>query len=125
MKKVKVASKGYTIEVTSWENDGDNYRTKRMTVESLEEAQKIKKIYKDLFVSGNNGNGGIGNSMDGEGDCVIEEYIEENPEMKLTKEEIDNLSWKLMGGSEFYDYRVCESVIVTYLEEDVYAQEIN
>lgn len=124
MKQVKVASKGYTIEVESWENDGDNYKTQRMTVETLEEAQKIKKICKELFVSCNNDEGGIGNSMDGECDWVIDQYIEENPEMELTREYIRKIS-ELLDNSEYYDYRVCESVVVTYLEEDVYAQLID
>ena len=31
--------KGYTLTVTSWENDGDYYNTKSKTVETLEEAK--------------------------------------------------------------------------------------
>jgi hypothetical protein len=124
MKKIKIASKGYTIEVTSWENDGDNYKTESMVVDSKEEALKIKKICEELFVSCNNGEGGIGNSMDGECEHVIDEYIEEHPEMNLEKDYIENLASELLGYSEYYDYRVCESVTITYLEEDVYAQSI-
>ena len=49
MKQTKIASKGYTIEVVSWENDGDFYQTQRMTVETESEARKIQKICKELF----------------------------------------------------------------------------
>jgi len=125
MKTEKVANKGYTIEVVSWENDGDNYKTKTMTVETEAEARKIKKICSELFKSCNNGDGGIGNAMDGECEDVIEDYIENNPEMELTVEYIEDLVSELLGRSEYYDYRVCERVQVTYLDQDVYAQVIN
>ena len=122
MKQVKVACKGYTIEVVSWENDGDNYRTQRMTVATKEEALKIKKICKDLFKTG--GEFGVGNSMDGEGQPLILAYMKSNPEMELTTGYINDCKYELMGGSEYYDFRVCESVQVTYLPEDVFAEEI-
>jgi hypothetical protein len=122
MKQVKIASKGYTVKVVSWENDGDNYRTESMTVDTKEEALKIKKICKELFKSG--GKFGVGNSMDGEGQPLILAYMKSNPEMELTKGYINKLDQKLMGGSEYYDFRVCESVQVTYLPEDVFAEEI-
>lgn len=47
--KKKVISKGYTVEVTSWENDGDNYRTKTCTYETLEEASAVKHMCDNLF----------------------------------------------------------------------------
>jgi hypothetical protein len=125
MKDVKVANKGYTIEVVSWENDGDNYKTETMTVETESEARKIKKICSELFKSCNNGDGGIGNSMCGECEDVIEDYIENNPEMELTTNYIKELASELLGYSEDYDYRVCERVLVTYLDQDVYAQVID
>ena len=33
-----VVKKGYTLEVTSWENDGDNYRTEFKTVQGTASA---------------------------------------------------------------------------------------
>ena len=121
MNKELVIEKGYTLTVTSWENDGDNYRTESMTVETLEEARKIHKICTELFKSDE---GGVGNSMDGESEEAIEEYIENNPELNLTEGEIRDLSYDLMGSSEYYDYRVCESVSVTYSPEDIYLEKI-
>jgi hypothetical protein len=119
-----IAMKGYTIRVVSWENDGDNYKTEYLTVDSKEEALKIQRVCRELFCSCNNGQGGIGNSMDGEGDATIKEYIESNPDLELTADYIDYLKDELVGCTEFYDCRVCESATITYLEEDIYAKVI-
>jgi hypothetical protein len=124
MNKELVIEKGYTLEVTSWENDLDNYNTESMTVETLEEARRIYRVCTELFKSCNNGEGGIGNSMSGECEDVIEEYIKDNPELNLDEDTISNLAYELMGSSEYYDYRVCESVSVTYSPEDIYLEKI-
>jgi hypothetical protein len=122
MNKELVIEKGYTLTVTSWENDGDNYNTESMTVETLEEARRIYRVCNELFKSDDEG--GVGNSMSGENEEVIEEYIENNPELNLTEGEIRDLSYDLMGSSEYYDYRVCESVSVTYSPKDIYLEKI-
>jgi Zn-dependent alcohol dehydrogenase len=44
--------------------------------------------------------------------------------MNLTIEYIDNLAYELMGSSDFYDYRVCESCTITYIDKDIYAEQI-
>lgn len=137
---IKVINKGYTLKVTSWENDGDNYKTKFKTVDTIEEAKRLKKICTELFCSCNNGKGGVGNSMDGEGKIVVVDYFEKNkdlfPELdgKDFEEIMDGeeeimdyfteLAYSLMGGSDFYDFRVCESVSTTYSPEDIYLEEI-
>lgn len=140
----KVISKGYTVSVTSWENDGDNYRTESIVVQSKDEAKVISEMCKTIFKSCNNGDGGIGNMMDDEGDMayeVILGYLEENPEIKATiiacnpkaklndDERIvdfimEKYNYGLMGGSECYYSRVCESVDVTYSDKDVFSQEV-
>jgi hypothetical protein len=130
---VKVIEKGYTLEVTSWENDGDNYNTESLTVDTIEEAKRLHTICTTLFKSCNNGEGGIGNSMDGEENDTILEYVENNKDLfpEFEGEDDDfiidhilHLACKLMGGSEYYDCRVCESVLVTYSPEDIYVEEI-
>jgi len=121
MNKELIIQKGYTLTVTSWENDGDNYKTESINVNTIEKAKRIHKICTELFHSED---GGIGNSMGGECEEVIKEYIENNPELNLTKDEIEELSYELMGGSEYYDHRVYESVIVTYSPEDIYLEKI-
>lgn len=129
--KSKVINKGYTLEVVSWENDGDNYKTKFKTVDSIEEASKLVKICNEVFTSCNNGDGGVGNSMDGESNHVLLEYVEENKKLfpGLVEEDailnyFRDVSYGLMGGSECYDFRICESVKVTYSPEDIYLEVI-
>jgi len=116
MKKV-VVNKGYTLEVVSWENDSDSYKTKYKTVSTETEARAIVKICKELFEV-------LGNSMDGEWDSIIEEYIKENPELELTRDKIYNLAYDLMVGPEWYDFRVCESVTVTFSPENIEVEVI-
>jgi hypothetical protein len=126
-----VINKGYTLEVTSWENDGDNYNTKFKTVDTLEEAFKLYKICKEVFNSRN----GVGNSMCREDAYKLIRYVEENSNMFSDLEEEDleednlvdyfqDLAYELMGSSEDYDFRVCESVEITYSPEDIYLKEI-
>lgn len=122
MDKIKTTEKGYTLTVVSWENDGDYYQTNTMTVQTEEEARKIAKLCNELF-----GDGGIGNTCDDEdeeADETINNYIENNPELGLTKDEIIELNRDLCGYSEYYIYRVCEMVTVTYSPEDIYVEKI-
>jgi mevalonate kinase len=149
----KVISKGFTITATSWENDGDNYKTKSMTVESEDEAKAIVEMCKTIFKSCNNRDGGIGNTMDDEGESVkeligefminhpvlIKDFLNENPGLidGLDVEDIDETSLdslvdicmrynnQLMGGSEYYYSRVCERVDVTYSDKDIFSEEVN
>lgn len=51
IKTKKIVEKGYTLEVTSWENDGDNYRTLFKTYETQEEALTICNLLKNLLTS--------------------------------------------------------------------------
>lgn len=93
----KVISKGYTVSVTSWENDGDNYKTKSMVIESEDETKAVVEMCKTIFKSCNNGDGGIGNMCEGgeEGAKLIivdfmikhpilidKSFLEENSELK-------------------------------------------
>jgi hypothetical protein len=121
---IKIASKGYTIEVRSWENDGDNYRTERITVDTLHEAKKIRFLCEKLFSCEGDTEYSVGNTMEGEGHERVKSFITNHPEWNFTEAYISKMSWELLGGSEFYDYRVCESVTVTYLACDIFAEEI-
>lgn len=83
MKKL-IIKKGYTVEVVSWENDGDNYKTKSQTYSTKEEALLVKKMCNTLFKSSNNGEAGIGNLMDTDEEQakpIIIEYLSKNPEI--------------------------------------------
>ena len=82
MEKILVIEKGYTLSVTSWENDGDNYRTKSQTFKTKELAIAIANLCKTVFCSCNNGEDGIGNSgYDDKYDNIIIEYMKAHPEL--------------------------------------------
>jgi len=144
----KVINKGYTLTVDSYENDGDNSRTMSMTVDTKEEAQAIHLMCTTLFQSKNsnyNGNEiGIGNMMKEDYDEALEfiiPFMKEHPILlEKYKDDLDILDYEnddklveicreynydLMGGSEWYFSRVCESCTVTYSAEDVFLEEIN
>lgn len=119
----KVINRGYTLEVISWENDGDNYNTRFKTVDTLEEASKLYKICSEVFQSCHNSNYGVGNSMCGEEYYKLVTYVEKNPDMfpDLKGEDLEeytlgdyfkDIAYELMGNSEYYNFRVCESVEV-------------
>lgn len=132
----KVINKGYTITVVSWENDGDNYNTKSMTVDSREKAEAIYKLCTTVFISSNNGKGGIGNldeDSNDKGDKIIikfmkqypilwEEYIQEifDIDEQMIGVCMELYNYELMGCSEGYYSRVCESCTVTYSPEDIF-----
>ena len=119
--KKKVISRGYTFEAKSWENDGDNYKTKHHTVELESEARLISRLCKELFPK-------LGNTMDGEGYRILKRFISDNTEMfeSIVSPEsyVRDLSYELMGGSEWYDFRVLENFTITYSEHDVFLTEV-
>lgn len=149
MKFGETIPKGFVIEVTSWENDGDNYKTVQQTGISTEYMNVVKRLA-PLFRSRCNNRGCFGNTCEGE---VVPEILVEavqvvlkdlNPEdvykvldydiMSIDFENEDFLENQIeeaadaisefvrdemLGSSEFYDFRVIERVIVYYLPEDV------
>ncbi len=143
----KVINKGYTLTVTSWENDADNYKTIYSTVDNKEKAQALYNLMQ-LCVSKNNKPKGIirlGNTgEDGFNEEQIEllynffknnpillkeplEDIETMDEDEL-KDYIQDLFYEaengLLGSSEWYTCRVMESCFVTYSDKDVFLEEI-
>lgn len=133
MSKVKVVAKGYTLEVVSWENDGDYYKTIRKTVQTREEAKRIKHFLLPLFTSANGKRGGIGNTSSGEGEKKILQYYKKNkklfPELEGNDEDnaldyFTDLAIEMLGSSEWYTYRVCESVTITYSSKDIYVDKV-
>lgn len=131
----KILSKGYTIEVTSWENDGDNYNTLSITVDNRELAKAISEMCNTIFTSCNNKVcRGIGNCQNSrEAEKIIIPFMKEhlilcgdkiNPTDKDLISVCREFNFDLMGSSEFYYSRVCESCTVMYSPEDIYAEEI-
>jgi len=138
-KEKKVVEKGYTLHVTSWENDGDNYRTKTKTVETKDEAVLLRDMCLTLFTSNNRSELGIGNLTEGKEDKAMERIIsffQLNPSLyqicqvenveddEEVYERCMEMNWELMGGSDFYISRVCEKVELTYSPVDVYVDLI-
>lgn len=134
MEQKTVVKKGYTIEVTSSENDGDNYKTRSMTISSKELALAILQMCKDIFVSCSNGDGGIGNMMDDDyhDACgIIMNYVADKPILTegLTGEDdivnsIMDINYALMSSSDFYYSRVFENGTVFYSPEDINVEVI-
>jgi len=126
MDEITVVKKGFNIVVTSWENDGDNYKTKTMIVDDKEYALAILQMCKDIFDSGS----GIGNACGGTEEAqapkTILEYVSDKP--IITKGETDpdtivdmvmDINYELMGSSEYYYSRVFERGYVFYSPMDV------
>ena len=130
--KILVIKKGYTLKVVSWENDGDNYKTIYQTYQDKTYAKNIKKLCLELFLSKNNSEYGIGNTTpdDNSYQETILSYLEENPDIiagETNDEKIDNvmdINYDLLGDSEYYISRVCDSAIITYSPEDLYLEII-
>jgi len=138
-KMEKVVSKGYTLKVTSWENDGDNYRTKFIHSESKEEIEALCRICDLASRKITHTPGGIGNEMDEEKVTRIAvDFFEKDEnkfslthvkdQSKLSDDEYFDLltdyTQLLFGSSEYYICRVCEEYTVTYSPEDIYVDLI-
>lgn len=137
----KVINKGYTLTVTSWENDADNYKTISKTVDTKEEA-KVWYDMMQLCKSENNLPKNViklGNTYNGfnkEQEEVAKNFMKEYHKVLIPNDDIEEneenlvdwfcgLAGDLLGYSENYACRVMESCIVTYSPEDIYLEEIN
>lgn len=131
---IKVINKGYTLTVTSWENDGDNYNTLSKTVATKEEA-KVWYNMMEVCSSANLGN--ECDEFDEDQKEAITEFMNSNHEALMSQEDWDEIedyddleTWfldfvnELLGVSEYYLCRVVESVVITYSPEDIYLEEI-
>lgn len=143
----KVINKGYTLTVTSWENDADNYNKESITVDNKEEAKALYELMK-LCTSKNNlpegtirlGNTGE-NGFNAQQIDLLYNFFKNNPillkeplENKESMDEdefmdyIQDLFYQaedgLLGSSEYYTCRVMEECIITYSPKDIYLEEI-
>lgn len=89
---------GYYVYVQSWENDGDNYQSATVKMDSLDKARALVKLL-TLFETSDH-EGGIGNIPDGF-DCPLEliqdtmdEFLEDNPEIM---QQLDLTNAKIEG----------------------------
>jgi hypothetical protein len=143
MAKKLVVKKGYTVEVVSWENDGDHYSTMSKTYDTAEKALCVKKLCNELFSCYHSGAEiGIGNICD---DYEMARdrtlvYLKKNlnvlklfatrADIELKDEEtlvqiVMNINFDLLGGSDVYNSRICERCEVSYSAEDIHVEVIN
>lgn len=135
---------GYVIRVTSWENDGDNYRTKEMHIAEKEKLDVVVEFVK-LFTSRNNyKNRGIGNLCYGEEayntafSDFYEEYMpwfcedvdlegaeDEDEKREIIAEHMIGFAYDLgLTGSEDYATRVLHKFEVIYFPQDVLCEDV-
>lgn len=146
--------KGYIVEVTSWENDGDDYDTiQKFEADSgfVEVVQRLAPLFKSRC----NNKGCFGNTSDGDVDMynlaeaayealktmeasVVYKVIGydilslqfENEAIPFEKFEEAGEAVKefvrnnMTGWSEYYDFRVVEEVKVYFLPEDVIIPQV-
>lgn len=137
MSKFTTIPKGYRITVTTWENDGDNYKTKSVEGYTLEEAKFLIDFSK-LFASKNCHNGiGIGNiydDMDADLACEqVAEVVAKHPVTTTSEKFVDYFSsedgWHEFGydlgltGEEFYT-RVLDGYKVEHIPEEIKIQDV-
>jgi hypothetical protein len=133
MAKKLVINKGYTLRVTSWENDADHYRTIDYWEPDKEKAKVLVKMCRELFPSRNSRvKGAIGNGdideraydwMKANGQVLIPEDDDINDEDDL-HDLVADIAGDLMGYSEWYGVRVCEKVEILYSDTNVYVEEL-
>lgn len=146
--------KGYIVEVTSWENDGDDYDTIQKFEADSGFVEVVKRLA-PLFKSRCNNKGCFGNTMDGEVDMMMlaeaafialgpmeapvvykvlgydilsldfEGETTPDEEFEKAGEAVKEFVRNHMSGwSEYYDFRVIEEVKVYYLPEDVIIPQV-
>jgi len=135
----KIFNKGYTVEVASWENDGDYCATKRKTYTTKEEAFAVKHMAENLWKTHYDSEYGVGNMTHYSSEEYyhrVYKYFLENPTLLIleggnVEESSDDILdrtshfQELLGYSEHYLCRVCESVKVYYSEEDIYVKVVD
>ena len=137
----KVVKKGYTISVTSWENDADNYQTHEFNTKDIIEVMAVVRLAK-LHTSYHSSDG-VGNSSCSSvvPDRIINfmkenlilmkksgialENCSEEDRNEIMIETFNEISWEIMGSSEDYDYRVYSKHDVIFSKEDIFVDKID
>lgn len=146
--KTLLKKAGYYVEITSWENDADNYKTYDLHCKSKEEAQFLFELAKK-HSSCNSSKGGLGNTMDydeisektiseiseifkqyknviSENDFNFEKLnIDKNINKEFLLEIVKELcTYSLFSYSEYYCFRVFDKGKIYFLENDVFIDVI-
>lgn len=145
MKKIE---KGYMLEIVSWENDADYYRTMYLTEETLQGAKNLKEFLIGLFGRDYTHKSGVGNAgewEEGETASKIYTYLENNMDNLICSKILEDLgrldldegltdydiidsvneyAYDAMGGTDTYLFRVIESVKIYHVPETIILEEI-
>ena len=130
-----IAPKGYTLSITSWENDADYYAINDYTVDNKDLAKEILDLC-NLCVSGSNNKTAVGNGYASSRKDLIIEFFKQHQllseHLNIDLEDNDSildafyeLTYELFGSSEYYDCRVFNSAVVMYSPVDVYVEKIS
>lgn len=139
MAKKLVVKRGYTLEVVSYENDGDYKATITYTFDTKEKAEAILKMCKELFVAHHETPVGMANwTFDyhyEEAKGRVIDYMKNNDYMfELFGEDKDEvchydfaISWNsyIMGDSEYYISRYFDKGVIYYSPEDIYLEVVS
>lgn len=146
-KKELLFSKGYHLEVTSWENDGDNYKTvTEFCGDNEADAKTLLKFCKEFWSSHHSGKEiGIGNMMEydyEEAGKKAQDYLRNNKDVlealnRFYKKTINvededevydliiaDFNGNLFGNSEYYVARVFDRARIIHSPEDTYVEVV-
>lgn len=119
-KMSKVIKKGYMIEVTTWENDGDNYKTSSVDGLSQQELRVLYDYCNRFSSKTTYTKAGFGNSeRHGEVEQLQDEIY------NAFGEQIQAAAYKLVGtwcDGEYY--RVTEEIKMFYVPQDIIIEEV-
>ena len=135
---------GAYLTVVSWENDGDNYATKMVHYPTLDYALLDSRLLNACSSMYNSGDWDyqekrhesfpyILSVLEGHKELLSGDLYEIYQEAKSADTDdsesvnnlnhlwdyISNMSYELMGSSEYYYMRVAKSITVNFIEEDV------
>lgn len=146
--KTTLYSKGYLIRIISWENDGDNYNTKELLLDTEQEARTVSALCNLLRSRHSVDHPSFGNMYEPSDSDIkefavaiaavpgIKEFVksvfpdieeaQENPECGFGyMDSIMDILYDLgLTGSEHYFTRVCDTVSVYRIPADVVVEEL-
>lgn len=125
---------GYNVAVTSWENDSDYHNTKVIHVKTIDDCRFLKEfamLFRSQYTGAGEffGNGCLNERQESRLNERVKElaakYYHRSEyaadlyeEGELLTDYYTDLACDMLGYSEYYHFRVCESVDVYYLEND-------
>lgn len=128
----KEIHKGYICSITSWENDGDYYKTIDLNYakQTIEDIKRLNTFLSTYMISGCNDNfvwKGVTYRCFGNGENNNDKLLQElwnDMNLSVFSENAYNYMFDLVGVTEFTGLRVFESMKVYEIPEDIVFKEI-